>query len=175
MAQKEVRDKKEEGGKKNKILLILAILIILILIGIIIFLLWPKENEKRNVVVTEKNVDQVMSDMADAEKTDSGYYTVSMNNTWHFADGKAASSDAVMENFSMNTTDVYFDVVLKEDEDHVILKSPIMPPGSKMENITLDEDLDAGTYDCVCIYHLVDENQKTTSTLRVELTVVIDG
>jgi hypothetical protein len=44
-----------------------------------------------------------------------------------------------------------------------------------MENITLDEDLDAGTYDCVCIYHLVDENQNTTSTLRVGLTIVVDG
>jgi flagellar basal body-associated protein FliL len=174
MAQKEVRDKKEEGGKKNKILLIVAILIILILIGIIVFLLWPKE-EKRNMVVTEDNLDQAIKELNNAEKTDSGYYTVSMNNTWHFADGKAASSDAEMENFQLNTTDVYFDVVLKDDEDHVILKSPIMPPGTKMQNITLDEDLDAGTYDCVCIYHLVDEDQNTTSTLRVGLTIVVDG
>jgi amino acid permease len=174
MAQKEVRDKKEEGGKKNKILLIVAILIILILIGIIIFLLWPRE-EPKNTVVTEENLEQTIDELASAEKKDTGYYTVSMNNTWHFADGKSASSDAQMENYELNTTDVYFDIVLKDDENHSILKSPVIPPGSKMENITLDEDLDAGTYDCVCIYHLVDENQKTTSTLRVGLTIVIDG
>jgi hypothetical protein len=175
MAQKEVRDKKEEGGKKNKILLIVAILIILILIGIIIFLLWPREEETGNMVVTEDNVEEAISKLAEGGSADTGYYTVSMNNIWHFADGKSASEDAILENSTMNTSNVYFDLVMADDEEHVILKSPVIPVGSKMQNITLDEDLDAGTYDCVCIYHLIDDDQKTTSTLRVGLTVVIDG
>jgi hypothetical protein len=127
------------------------------------------------VVVTEENVDKVIADMQNKELTQPGYYTVTMNNTWHFESGDKASTDAVVENSALNTNDVYFDIVLAEDEGHTVLSSPILPVGSKLEGITLDENLEAGSYPCVCIYHLVDKDQETISTLRVELTLEIEG
>ena len=69
--------------------------------------------------------------------------------------------------------DVYFDVVLAEDEEHVIYSSPVIPRGGRLEEIALDEVLEAGTYDCVMIYHLIDEEQNTISTLRVAVKVII--
>jgi hypothetical protein len=44
-----------------------------------------------------------------------------------------------------------------------------------MDNIQLDTPLDAGTYDCVMIYHLVDEDQNTVSELRVGLTITVEN
>jgi hypothetical protein len=136
--------------------------------------LWPKD-EKRNVVITENNIDEVISNVEEKDHSDPGYYTVTMTNDWHFSTGDAASTDAVVENINTNATDVYFDIVMADDEEHVILKSPVIPVGSKLTNITLDEDLEPGTYDAVCIYHLVDKEQNTLSTVRVSLTIIVEG
>lgn len=103
-----------------------------------------------------------------------GYYTVTMNPTWHFKTGDSASYDAVVINAEDNTNDVYFDIVLEEDESQVLYSSPVIPLGGQLENIELDETLDAGIYNCVVIYHLVDEEQNTLSTLRVTLQIVVE-
>jgi hypothetical protein len=173
-AQNTVEEKKGGDNKKGKGPLIVAIIVIAILAAIIAYLLWPKE-EKRNVIVTEDNVDQVLEDAAKTPYVEPGYYTVTMNNEWTFADGASVSNDAIVENKEENTNDVYFDVVLADDESHVIYQSPVIPRGGKLQSIALDEDLDAGTYDCICIYHLVDDDQNTVSTLRVTLTIVVEG
>ena len=89
--------------------------------------------------------------------------------------GKEVSYDAVVENVAKNTNDVYFDIVLEEDEEKVLYKSPVIPRGGRLEEIILDDTLDAGTYNCVVIYHLIDEDQNTLSTLRVALEIIVEG
>lgn len=167
--------KREREQKKSRKGGILVAIVIVILIGIIIYLLFPREEEddRRNVVVTPDNVESVL-EKAD-EAVPDGYYTVTMNPTWHFANGSTASYDAVVENVAENTNDVYFDIVLEADEENVLYKSPVIPRGGRLEEITLDKALDAGTYPCVVIYNLVDEEQNTLSTLRVGLEIVIEG
>lgn len=166
---------KRKGGTKA-ILIIALIVVIVVLVGVIVWLVTRGEDEeKRNVVVTPDNVDEVIEQMSEAKYTEPGYYEVSMTNEWHFANGGAVSEDAYVENVANNTNDVYFDVVLAEDEDNVIYKSPVIPRGSSLEEIALDKELEAGVYDCVMIYHLVDEDQNTISTLRVTVTITIEG
>jgi hypothetical protein len=97
-----------------------------------------------------------------------------MTNTWHFATGDAISEDAFVENKEENTNDVYFDVFLADDEENPILQSPVIPRGAELDNISLDTPLGAGTYDCVMVYHLVDEEQNTVSTLRVGITIIVE-
>ncbi len=98
-----------------------------------------------------------------------------MNTTWHFETGDSASYDAYVANVAENTNDVYFDIFLEGQEEEPIYQSPVIPRGSEMEEITLDKPLDAGTHNCVLIYHLVDEEQKTVSTLQVGLTIVVEN
>ena len=45
----------------------------------------------------------------------------------------------------------------------------------RLEEIAFDEPLDEGAYDCVVIYHLIDEDQNTLSTLRIALKVIVEG
>ncbi len=169
---KQEQKKKKKGG-------ILVAIVVIALIGVIIYLLLARksepeeEKERRNVLVTPENVESVLKE-AD-ESTPNGYYTVTMNSGWHFANGKEPSYDSVVENVEKNTNDVYFDIVLAENEEKVIYSSPIIPRGGRLEAVSLDEDLDAGTYDCVVIYHLVDEEQNTLSTLRVALKIIVEG
>ena len=168
------------SGKGGKIAIIvgtvIALIIIVVLVGIIIYLKnsEEKEPEKRNVVITPENVEEVIQQMEEIEYVEPGYYTVMMNYNWHFTDGGAVSDNAYVENIQGNTNDVYFDVFLAGDETQAIYKSPVIPIGSRLRQITLDTKLDAGVYDCVVVYHLVDEEQNTISTLRLTLTIQID-
>lgn len=157
-----------------------TVILIIVLLGIIIFLLRTRqaepEEERRNVVVTPENVERVLEEIDQAQETVApGYYTVTMNPTWHFATGSEASYDAVVENVEKNTNDVFFDIVLESDEEKVLYQSPVIPRGGRLEEITLEESLEAGTYDCVVVYHLIDEEQNTLSTLRVALQIIVEG
>ncbi len=131
-------------------------------------------SEKRNVVVSDKNVEQVVQGLAQEEYVEPGYYETSMATTWNFSNGSAISDNAYVRNVAGNTNDVYLDVSLA-DNDEVIYKSPVIPRGETLTGIALDKELEAGTYDCVATYHLVDEEQNTVSTLMVAITIVVGG
>ena len=176
MAKSESQNK--SLGRGGKIAIVAGIVIIIVLLIVVVVLLLrgqKKEVSKRNVVVAQNNVEEVVDDMAADEYIEPGYYSASMTNTWHFATGDAVSDDAFVENKEENTNDVYFDVFLASDEENPILKSPVIPRGAELDNISLDTPLDAGTYDCVMVYHLVDDDQNTVSTLRVGITIIVEN
>ena len=173
----------KSAPKKNGLMigLIACMGVIIVLLGAVVVLLLGrgdvvlgKEEPKRNVVVNKDNVDKITDEMNKTQHVRPGTYEAKMNSTWHFPDGSSPSTDAYVENVAENTNDVYFDVELA-DTGEVILESPIIPRGSYMKDITLDKDLEPGTYDCVLIYHLVDGDQNTVSTLRMAITIVIEG
>ncbi len=179
------RKKNRAVSGQIKIILVACVVIIIALIVTVVLLLNKNNKEDnvqqestqeiRNVVTTEDDVEEIITEMAEPETVDPGYFTVHMTNEWHFTDGLSASYDAVVGNLEENTNDVYFDVVLSSDEEHIIYKSDVIPRGGEINSITLDEDLDAGSYDCVVIYHLVDDKQNTLSELRVGITVVVES
>ena len=172
---------KKQAGKGLLVIGIVAIVVVAVLVGVIIFLLVKQrtpEEDKRQVLVTEDNVEEVVKELEeqdDAVKNAPGSYTVTMWTTWHFKDGSEASYDGYVINVEENTNDVYFDIVMADNEDDVIYRSPIIPIGGRLDEIILDRDLDAGTYETVCIYNLVDENQNSLSQVRIYLTLVIEG
>lgn len=168
---------KEKVETKGKIALIICIIVIVVLAGAITFLvLGNKEKEaekpKRNVVVNVENAENIASEMIEQERTLPGHYQVAMNSTWNFENGAAESDNAYVENAEGNTNPVYFDVV-RSDTEETIFASPILPVGTYLNNITLDEKLEAGTYDCVCTYYLLDEDEEPISKVNVGLTIVV--
>jgi hypothetical protein len=177
MADKET-EKKQTSGKKGTIIIAISMLLIIVLLGVIAFLLLREEKTeepKRNVVVNQSNAEEIAGEMISQEYVAPGYYSASMTTTWHFETGDAASYDAYVANVAENTNDVYFDIFLAEQEDEPIYQSPVIPRGSELDEIILDKSLDAGTHDCILIYHLVDGEQKTVSTLRVALTIIVEN
>lgn len=174
---------KMKEGKSGKIIIVVGVIII-ILLTIVIFLLLSGKGEqeeeieeKRNVVVNESNAESIAEQMIEEaqEYVEPGYYTVSMDTDWHFDKGDAISDDAWVDNLAENTNDVYFDVFLEGNEDEAIYQSPVIPRGSYLEQIALDQALEKGSYDCVMVYHLVDEEQETISTLRIAFTITVDS
>jgi heme/copper-type cytochrome/quinol oxidase subunit 2 len=191
--QRSSSEEKKDGNKKLIIIIIaVAVVIIAGLATTVIILLNKKEApggsdpvvasttqepEKRDVLVTEDNVSEVVQQMEDElkEYVPMGYYTASMNYTWHFKTGDSASYDARVRNVDTNTNPVYFDLLMADDESHVIYMSPIIPLGAELNKFSLDEDLDEGTYDCILVYHLVDDDQNTISTVRYKISVIVEG
>jgi len=186
--------RKEETQKKKKVLLwiiISAVVVIGALVGIIIYLLLSRpeeasvtntaEPEKRDVVVTEENVEQTAHAMEQAavEYTPPGYYTVTQSYHWTFPSDGGASPDAYIENDPGNTNDVYFDLFLDGEEDlesaeRAIYRSPVIPIGGHLDKVVLSTRPDPGTYDCVMVYHLVDDDQNTISTVSMAVTVTVE-
>jgi len=164
-------------------LLIVGVLILAALIGVIIALVMlltrgqneePEQAGQRTTIVNEENAERVVEDIIreDEQRTRPGYYEVTMNTTWHFPDGRSPATDSYVENSRSNTNAVYFDIKMRDTGD-VIYESPIIPVGGHMDNIQMDVNLAEDTYSCICEYHLVDENQKSLSTVNVGLTLVV--
>lgn len=176
--------KQKEGNsnrKGEKLVLAVCIAVIIVLLAIVVFLLinrkvrTSQEPEKRNVVVSQDNVEEIASEMISQEYVAPGYYSASMSTTWHFATGDAVSEDAYVANVEENTNDIYFDIFLEGQEDEAIFQSPVIPRGSELNQISLGKTLDAGIYSCIMIYHLIDDEQNTVSTLRVGFTIIIEN
>lgn len=179
------------GAKKGSPLiavLIVGVFFIAALLGVIVFLLLGRGDntqtpqplretvtEERAIVVNEDNAEEVAEAIINEPVIPIGYYEVNMNFSWTFPDGQSPSDNAYVENKATNNSAVYFDVVLGEDESVVLFESPILPLGTHINEVTLKRDLDAGTYPCVIIYHMVDDQQRTTSTLRMNLEIIINS
>lgn len=173
----ETEKTKTTGKGGVKVVIVIAAVVILALVGVIIWLVMStsenKQEEKRNVI-TKSNAEQVAEEMINEEYVEPGYYSTQMSTEWHFETGNAVSKDAYVKNDASNTNDVYFDVFIEDDETTPIMESPLIPRGSELTDISLDKKLDAGTYNCVMVYHLVDDNQNSVSTLRVAFKIVVE-
>lgn len=179
------------GVKKSSPLmavLVVGIVVVAALLGVIVFLLLGRGNdtqapeplreavaEERAVVVNKDNVEEVMDAIINEPVIPIGYYEASMNFSWTFPDGESPSDNAYVENKVTNNNAVYFDVVLAEDESVVLFESPILPLGTHINEVTLKRDLDAGTYPCILIYHMVDDQQRTIGTLRMNLEIIVNS
>jgi hypothetical protein len=182
MRREHMAKQQDTNTSKSRVIGICVAVVMAALVGVIVYLLVTRttgiKEEPRNVVVTQNNVEKVLDNLEKMEESESvapGYYTVTMNPTWHFKTGSEASYDAIVKNVEANTNDVFFDIVLEEDENKVLYKSPVIPRGGELKDIALEEQLSAGTYPCVVIYHLIDEDQNTLSTLRVTLSIIVEG
>jgi hypothetical protein len=162
----------KEKKKGGKVILAICIVFIVILCVIIYLLLQKDDKEKRDVVVNEDNVEEILSEMG--ERVPAGSYQVTMNSTWFFENGAESSDNAYVENAEANTNPVYFDIT-RSDTEETIFESPVIPVGKHLDDITLDTELPAGQYDCVLTYHLLDDEEETMSTVRVSLNIVVQN
>lgn len=175
-------------GSATRTIVIVGSLVFVALVGVIVALVvvlmnrgerivyveTDSEPQQRTRVISDDNVEAMVEDLVREPPTPLGYYEVSMNTNWYFPDGDSPSRNAFVENVRNNTHDVYFDVQMRDTEE-VIYESPLIPLGERLTTVELNRHFDKGVYDCVIIYHLVDEEQRTVSTLSMGLTVTVES
>lgn len=182
----EVIDQKQKNNKMLIIVCIVAAVIIVALIGVILNMVNSRksvndaelsgEKQKRPVVVVAENAEEMAEQILNQTEPEGipMHYQVTMNSTWEFEDGKAESRNAYVANSKDNETAVYFDVV-RNDTQEIIYQSPVIPLGQELNSITLDQDLDAGNYECTLTYHLIDDDQNTLTTVNMWLMVKVEN
>lgn len=181
------QDNQKKGGANKSLIIIcvVAAVIIIALVGVIVFLMNSKsdtvvedseQKEKRSVLITEDNIDEMAEQILDQSEPEGVpmNYQVTMNSTWEFEDGQSASRNAYVANSENNETPVYFDVI-RNDTQEVIYQSPVIPLGMDLDDIVLDVDLDAGNYECTMVYHLIDNEQNTLTTVNMWLMVKVEN
>ncbi len=147
-------------------------LVVAVTVGVgAIFVFSGKEPEAKNTVVTPENIEEVIAEMKEEERTPMGSYEVFMTTDWTFSDGSSASKDAYVLNPTANKNTVYFTITLSSGEQ--VYKSPYIPVGSSLNNITLDTPLEKGFYKSVLTYHLVDESNEEVSKVSVSVNLTI--
>lgn len=167
----------KSGNKlsQTQVILIIGFALIIIAIAAVGFLFSSRSNSNTplptaapgsgNVVLDEGNAKNAIAELN--RKVKEGQFEVKMNSTWNFPDGTSPSTDAYAANSEANRLPIYFEVAL--DNDEVIYTSPEIPVGSAVKDIVLEKDLDAGDYECICTYHLLNEDK----TIRSSVSVVV--
>ena len=155
-------------------LIIILFIGMLAAIGVLAYMvLNPKEvtvvqEQQGSLLIDESNLEEVVESIS--ESVSEGMFEVNMNTTWRFQDGKSASSNAYVANGTANTYPISFEVVL---EEKVVYTSTIIPVGKQIKEIVLEKDLEAGTYDAVCVYHLLNEDGTEKSEFGVNIRLII--
>lgn len=162
---------KRRSSKKPMI--ILGIVILLFIALLLLYLFFWTDKETSNLVVTKDNVDEVIAQMDDSDRTPIGSYEVVMNTTWTFSDDTSVSENAYVENSVNNRNAVYFTITPEDDSDNVVYTSPKIPIGGKLGNIKLEKPLGKGTHDMLLKYHLLDESGEESQSVTVKLKIAI--
>lgn len=157
----------------KKPMIILGIVILLFIAILLLYLFFWTDEKTSNLVVTKDNVDEVIAQMDDSDRTPIGSYEVVMNTTWTFSDDTAVSDNAYVENSVNNRNAVYFTITPEEDSEDIVYTSPEIPIGGKLENIQLEKPLGKGTHSMLLKYHLLDESGKESQSVTVKLNITI--
>lgn len=176
----------EEPNKSSKklsstqIILIVGMAIILAAVVGIGFLLLNKKQEAPAAAVADPGSGNlVVDDQFDADamnrKAADNMFEVKMSNPWTFLNGTSPSSDSYVANSAANHGPFYFELVLNPDteEEEIIYKSPVVPLGSAVRDITLTKALEAGQYDCTCRYYLLNDDKTIRSTIGIAVQVIV--
>lgn len=161
----------EELKKKKRKKIIIAVCILLIIIAAILiyFLTRPKR-------MTEGNYKQIMEEMEN--EVQEGYFETYMNTEWTFPDGTSETTNAILGNSPNNKKPIRCEVMLTETEE-VVFTTDVIPVGAELPPFKLDKDLDAGTYDAVCMVYLLDEEDNGTyadySNAGFNVTITVEN
>lgn len=147
-----VGTQEEQKKKKKKIVIIMILLLLLIIAAVVIYLLTRKPNR----VITEENYKQIAEEMENEVRE--GYFETYMNTTWTFPDGASETTDAILGNSPNNKKPIRCEVILNDTEE-VVLSTGVLPVGAELPPFKLDVDLDAGTYNAICMVYLLDEEE----------------
>ena len=159
----------ERKKKRKKIILIVCLVVLAVIAAVVIYLL-----KKPKDVMTKENYKQIMEEMD--EKVQDGYFETYMNTEWTFPDGASETTDAILGNSPNNKKPIRCEVK-RLDTDEVIFSTGVLPVGAELPPFKLDVDLEAGTYDAMCVVYLLDEEEDGTYTdysnagLNITITV----
>jgi hypothetical protein len=185
LSKNSMGDKFNENPNSNKIKLtttqiilifgIVLIIVVLAVVGVVVSKTMQAKTSNvpierisgKGTVITEDNVNE------DNKPVANELFTVAMNNVWQFEKGSTPSLNAYVQNHESNTRPFFIEV-LEGDPQKLIYTSPVVPVGSTLKEMVLDVPLKKGTYEAVCSYNLLDEDENVTSTVSFAVSIIVN-
>ncbi len=101
-------------------------------------------------------------------------FTTDMNMVWTFPSGSAVSTNAQIGNSSANMYECYFEVYLDDEDQTLLYSSPVLPVGKSISKLQLDQVLPDGSYDAICTFHLLDDENpdKELGTVSFQVSLM---
>ena len=134
------------------------------------------KEEPEGYTINEENYQQIQEDIGNEVKE--GYFETYMNTDWTFPDGTSETTNAVLGNSPNNKKPIRCEVLL-EETDELVFSTGVLPVGAELPAFKLDVDLDAGTYDAVCMVYLLDEAEDGTyidySSAGFHVTITVEN
>jgi hypothetical protein len=107
-------------------------------------------------VIDEDNIQEVLAEME--EKVAEGYFETSMNMIWTFPSWREPSTDAFIANSAANNFPAWFDIVLDETGETICV-SPLIPVGSQIKELKLNQKVPKGEHAVTITFHMVDQTE----------------
>jgi len=186
-----IKPKNKSGGKANKSkrfrrVLLTIIGAVALVAATVITVLWFMGGDDA-VVVADRPVLQTGArgslitldniDVARAEieaPIEDPNYTYTMSIEWTFESWDRPSRDAYVENATMNTRTVFFDLFLDSTGER-IYSSPYIPLGAALDSFALDTEVPAGRHTATVVYYLVDDDYEVLTDVSVMVWLNILG
>lgn len=164
----------KEKKKGSRVALAACIVVIVILLAAV-FVLWSQKKDKKETVDRTVSEGLVVDGNIDRKASDARF-TTDMNMIWTFPSGSAVSDNAIVGNSESNEYECYFEVYLDNEEQTLLYSSPVIPVGKRLDELKLNQVLPDGSYDAICTYHILDdedpERELGTVSFAVSLMVV---
>lgn len=182
-----IENRGKGDGKKKLIIAIVAVVFCVLIIAVTAMAaLLVKTNKEKQAaqepeqkpkeVITAENVDEVLAEMEEEQESRKNIpqsYTVSQNSDWIFSADTLETQNAYVKNDQSNETPIYFDLVV-DDTEEIVYSSPVLELGAEIKGFKLDKPLEAGTYVCTVVYHLIDEEQNELTYVNIGVNVTVN-
>lgn len=113
----------------------------------------------------------VVDGQVENKKASEATFTTDMNMIWTFPSGTRVSNNAIIGNSASNAYECYFEVYLDDAEQTLLYSSPVLPVGKRLDTLKLDQSLPDGTYEALCTFHLLDDEDATKELSTVSFRV----
>lgn len=178
----ETQTQTKRDPKKALIAVAVAVGVLLIAVIAVLVMLLLKKEPAAPAVAEPGTGNVVVDDGFDPnamQKAADDMFEVKMSTSWVFPDGASPSTDAYVANSGANSLPFYFEILLPESGedggDEVLYKSPVLPVGSAVREITLNRDLDAGQYEGMCVYYNLNPDNTIESTIPIVVRLTVNA
>ncbi len=167
-------EKSGEKKSKKKVIIIAIIVSLLMVIGVLGFVIYSLLH-KEKTPEPRRDVSEGLIVDADEinKKASEARFTTDMNMIWTFPSGSKVSNNAEIGNSASNQYECYFEVYLDNEDQTLLYSSPVLPVGKRLEKLELDQTLPDGTYDAVCTYHVLDDENPEVELGAVSFAVTL--
>lgn len=162
----------EKNKSKVRIVIIVVMVILVLVIGVLGVVIYNLMHKPETAPKAERDISEglIVDDNFD-QKAANARFTTDMNMIWTFPSGSAVSTNAQIGNSAANLYECYFEVYLDNEEQTLLYSSPVLPVGKRIDQLKLDQVLPDGSYDAICTFHILDDEDPDRELGKVSFSV----